>query len=128
MPLILPKTKPLPERFLQCNNFPVDRIAIFAAFLLTRIAVFRNTLSNILGQAMVSSKNLDKTINSIDGLLKVSTGGLFFLAMPKDNALNQMGRIGIEASRILLKKSVHVMFSPTDEPFVTTDNPFVFDQ
>ena len=116
------------EREEITDNMPVDRIAIFAAFLLTRIAVFRNTLNKILGQAMVSSNNLHKTISSIEGLLKVSSGGLFFPAMPKHNALNQMGRIGIEASQMLLKKNLHVMYSPADEPFITTDNPFVFEQ
>lgn len=39
-----------------------------------------------------------------------------------------MGHLGIEASKILITLNVHVMFSTEDEPFITSDNPFVFDR
>lgn len=65
----------------------IHRIAIFTAFLLTRVAAFREVLTKVLGDVMVNSQNLGSTINSIDGLLKVSNGGIFTPSMPKNNAL-----------------------------------------
>ena len=105
-----------------------DRIAIFAAFLLTRVAAFRDVLTKVLGDVMLASQNLGSTINSIDGLLKISSGGIFIPAMPKNNALYQMGHLGIEASKILITLNTHLMYSTGDEPFITSDNPFVFER
>jgi hypothetical protein len=85
-------------------------------------------LQKFLGDVILASQNLGSTINSIDGLLKVTSGGIFVPAMPKNNALYQMGHLGIEASKILTTLNVHIMYSAANEPFVTSDNPFVFDR
>jgi hypothetical protein len=106
----------------------IQHIAIFAAFLLTRVAAFRDALTKVLGDVMLASQNLSSTINSIDGLLKISKGGISILSMPKNNALYQMGHLGIEASKILITLNAHIMFSTADEPFITSDNPFVLDR
>jgi hypothetical protein len=106
----------------------IHRIAIFAAFLLTRVAAFRDVLTKVLGDVMLASQNLDSAINSIDGLLKISSGGIFIPAMPKNNALYQMGHLGIEASKILITLNIHIMYSTQNEPFITSDNPFVLDR
>lgn len=96
--------------------------------MLTRIAAFRDGLTKVLGDAMLTYQNLGSVINSIDGLLKISSGGIFIPAMPKNNALYQMGHLGIEASKILTTLNAHIMYSTADEPFITSDNPFVFDR
>ena len=60
---------------------------------------------------MLTYQNLGSVINSIDGLLKISSGGIFIPAMPKNNALYQMGHLGIEASKILTTLNAHIMYS-----------------
>jgi hypothetical protein len=37
-----------------------------------------------------------------------------------------MMRLGREITMDLMKLDTHLIYSPPDEPFVTTDNPFVF--
>lgn len=105
-----------------------QRVSVFAAFLLTRVVAFRDALTKILGDVMLTSNNLAATMETVPGLFEMSKDGLFIPKMPKNHALNQMGRLGIEATKILLTLNNHFMYSPANEPFITSDNPFVFDK
>jgi hypothetical protein len=39
-----------------------------------------------------------------------------------------MGQLGMEVGKHLATLDTHLMYSPANEPFITTDNPFVLDR
>jgi len=104
------------------------RLIVFAAFLFTRVSAFRETITKVLADASLRFKNENAATNSLDSFPQKTSADFIPAIIPKNYALHQMGRIGIEASRILMTFNTHVMFSAPNEPFITSDNPFVFDQ
>jgi hypothetical protein len=104
------------------------RMAFFASFLLTRVPAFRDFCANILNKTLVSYPDLRSIVQSLDGILRKSAGGIFMPTAPKNNALNQMGQLGMEVGKHLATLDTHLMYSTIKEPFITTDNPFVLDR
>ena len=105
-----------------------ERIIVFAAFLFTRVSVFREAITKVLADVTLRFKSKNSTANSLNSLPEGTTTAFIPAIIPKNYALHQMGQIGIEASKILMTFNTHVMFSAPNEPFITSDNPFVFDQ
>jgi hypothetical protein len=105
-----------------------DRIIVFAAFLFTRVSAFREAITKVLADVTLRYKNGCAATNPLDSSSKKTSPDFIPAMIPKNYALHQMGRIGIEASKILMTFNTHVMFSAPNEPFITSDNPFVFDQ
>ena len=105
-----------------------ERLVIFAAFLFTRVSAFRETITKVLADVTLRFKFENAATNSHDSFPPKTSPNFISAIIPKNYALHQMGQIGIEASKILMAFNTHVMYSPPNEPFITSDNPFVFDQ
>ena len=105
-----------------------SRISIFAGFLLTRVPAFRDFCADVLNDTLISHSNLRSVILSLDGLFAKTDSGFFVPKAPKNNALHQMGKLGIEVAQHLDTLDTHLMYSTASEPFITTDNPFVLDR
>jgi len=104
------------------------RISMFAAFLLTRTPTFRKTLTTIISNVMVSFPNLPTHLPKLNEFTQKTAGGLFVPVMPKNASLDKLGQLGIEAGQILCTLNTHFLYAPADEPFITTDNPFVLER
>lgn len=105
-----------------------QRLVVFAAFLFTRVSAFRDAITKVLAEVTLRFKNENATTNSLESFPNKASAIFIPSIIPKNYALHQMGQIGIEASKILMTFNTHVMFSAPNEPFITSDNPFVFDQ
>ena len=104
------------------------RVSFFSAFMLTRIPAFRSLCAKVFGDAVVSFSKLYPNLEFLDGICRTSSGGIIQPTEPKNNILRKMGHIGMEAGKHLLTLDTHFMYSSPDEPFITTDNPFVLVQ
>jgi hypothetical protein len=104
------------------------RVAFFAAFMLTRVPAFRELSTKVFGNAIISVSKLYPNLEFLDGLLQKSSGGILKPTEPKNNVLVRMANLGMEIGKHLLTLDTHFMYSPEDEPFITTDNPFVLVQ
>ena len=105
-----------------------ERLIIFSAFLFTRVSAFREAITKVLADVTVKFQNENTATNSSDSFPSKKSADFIPAIIPKNYALHQMGQVGIEASKILMTFNTHIMFSAQNEPFVTSDNPFVFDQ
>ncbi len=104
------------------------RVAFFAAFMLTRVPAFREISAKVFGNAIISVSKIYPNLEFLDGLLQKSDGGILKPIEPKNNVLVRMASLGMEIGKHLLTLDTHFMYSPTDEPFITTDNPFTLVQ
>jgi hypothetical protein len=105
-----------------------SHLTIFAAFLLTRVPASRDFYANVVYKTIVSYPDLRSIVELLDGVLKTSGGGILIPNTSQNDTLHQMGKLGIEVAQHLGTLDMHFMYSPVDEPFITSDNPFVLDQ
>jgi hypothetical protein len=101
------------------------RISFFASFFLTRVPAFRDGIAKCFSDAMLAS-DLRTDLDSLSDFIRRSSGGLFVPRVPKNQALRQMLRLGFSVGKHLTTLNTHLIYSPASEPFITSDNPFVF--
>lgn len=117
---------------LDAQQFPdyADRfrLAYFCAFLLVRIPAFRALYEHAFTSGIAAHPRLERDIELINDLFRQSPSGLFLPVTPKNARLRQMVDMAMEVGKHLLTLDIHFMSSYPEEPFITTDNPFVLDR
>jgi hypothetical protein len=101
------------------------RMSFFSAFMLTRIPAFRDFCAKVFGNTLLSFSELNSNLRFFDDILRASSGGILQPTEPKNNVLLRMQKLGVEIGKHLLTLDTHLMYSPADEPFISSDNPFV---
>jgi len=99
-------------------------ISLFVAFFVTRVPGFRESIVKPFSDAMLDC-DLQKDLDKLGDFIEQTGSGLFVPKVPKNQVLRQMMRLGLEITMDFMKLDTHLIYSPPDEPFVTTDNPFV---
>jgi hypothetical protein len=101
------------------------RMSFFAAFMLTRIPAFRDFSAKVFANAILSFSKLNSNLKFLDDIMLASSGGILQPTEPKNSILLRMQKLGVEIGKHLLTLDTHLMYSPADEPFISSDNPFV---
>ena len=113
------------ERMEPPSDSDREHISLFASFFATRVPGFRESIIKPFCDALLDC-DLQKNLDALGDFFEQTSSGLFVPKIPKSQVLRQMMRLGREVTTDLMKLDTHLVYSPSDKPFVTTDNPFVF--
>lgn len=100
------------------------RLSFFCAFLLVRVPAFRASFEFAFAATVARHADLARDAAPLDELFQTTASGILIPRASKDRLLAKMIDIGMKVGRYLMTLEMHLLFSDSREPFITTDNPF----